>query len=218
MRGSFQRIKRIFTRTCSSNIRRNRVKSHLICQIPSDLKWELTRTRKPKRGRRETWKEKSSGINPNGRIFISQFCMGDTTIDDFTPNQQSFSMTVISQNVRGLNNRVKQRYLQDHLKNEKPRIVLLQETKVTRERIEAMFSRMHPRYEVITFDARGSAGGITVLQNPTEILFNHQISMPFILSRSFKHIGAREWVLISAIYSPHNLGEKEAFLQNLGNL
>jgi len=64
-------------------------------------------------------------------------------------------MIVISWNVRGLNSLGKSRYLQDRLKKEKPQIVLLQETKVSRARLEAMLSWMCLTYEVIALDVMG---------------------------------------------------------------
>jgi len=96
--------------------------------------------------------------------------------------------------------------------------VFLQETKVTWVTIEEILSWMHHRYEVIALDASGSEEDISILWNPTEILFYHCINMPYILYRIFRHIRVREWVLLSKIYNPHILGEREAFLHHLGKI
>ena len=36
---------------------------------------------------------------------------------------------------------------------------------------------MKPRYEVVALDAKGSAGGISILWNPTEIMVDYWIEM-----------------------------------------
>lgn len=78
-------------------------------------------------------------------------------------------MIVISSNIRGLNNWGKQRYLMERLKKEKPQIMLLQETNITGEKLEEVLSKMKPRYEAVATDVKGSAGGIAILWNPTEV-------------------------------------------------
>lgn len=82
-------------------------------------------------------------------------------------------MIVIYLNVRGLNSRGKQRYLQDRLKKGNPHIMLLYKTKVIGARIEEILIHMPPKYEVVALDARGSAGGVSIRWNPTKILFDN---------------------------------------------
>lgn len=48
--------------------------------------------------------------------------------------------------------------------------MLLQETKVSREKIEEILRRIHPKYEVVAIDAKGSAGGISILWNPAKVI------------------------------------------------
>lgn len=45
----------------------------------------------------------------------------------------------------------------------------LQETKITGEKLEEILRKMKPRYEVVAMDVKGSAGGITIIWNPTEV-------------------------------------------------
>ena len=70
----------------------------------------------------------------------------------------------------------------------------------------------------MTIDARGSVGGIAILWNPTEITVDYWIGMKRILMGQFHVIGNKEWFLISAVYDPHILVEKENFLQRIKTL
>lgn len=72
-------------------------------------------------------------------------------------------MIVISWNARALNSKGKKRYLQYHLKKEKSQIVLIQETKVSGEKIEEILRRCRPKYELIAIDAKGSTRGISII-------------------------------------------------------
>lgn len=49
---------------------------------------------------------------------------------------------------------------------DKPNIVVLQETKVTQEKIKDIISRSWPLAECMTLDARGSVGGLGILWDP----------------------------------------------------
>ena len=79
-------------------------------------------------------------------------------------------MKILSWNIRGLNSLNKQRYLKDKLKQGKPQIMLLQETKISAQRFDTILKYFNPHYEVMVIDARGTMRGIATLQNPDEVI------------------------------------------------
>lgn len=89
---------------------------------------------------------------------------------------------------------------------------MLQETKVIKARLKDIIGRMRSKYEVVVLDARGNVVGITILWNPSEILFHEWCIMPHILLGRFRHIGTSNCEVLPVVYDPHILGEKEAFL------
>lgn len=130
-------------------------------------------------------------------------------------------MIITSWNIRGLNSKGKKRYLAERIKKEKAQIMMLQETKIMGEKMEEILKKIKPTYECMTLDAKGSAGGTAILWNPAEVIVDNWIRTKRILSWRFRMIGQREWFLVSAVYGPHILVEREAFLtqlQRLGNL
>ena len=86
-------------------------------------------------------------------------------------------MIITLWNIRGLNIKGKQRYLAERIKKEKPQIMLLQETKLTREKMEEILKKIKPYYESMTVDAKGSAGGIAILWNLAEVMADLWIGM-----------------------------------------
>lgn len=73
----------------------------------------------------------------------------------------------------------------ERLKKEKPQIMLLQETKIIGEKLEEILGKMKPRYEAVAKDAKGSAGGIATIWNPTEVKENYWVGMKHILIVQF---------------------------------
>ena len=94
-------------------------------------------------------------------------------------------MIVLSWNIRGLNSRGKQRYLQDRIRKEKPNIVVIQETKMESQQLETLINKLKIGYEVMALDAVATTGGLAILWNPEEIVFDHWFSLPRILSGVF---------------------------------
>eukprot|EP00253_Pinus_taeda_P010222 PITA_10222 len=64
-------------------------------------------------------------------------------------------------------------------------------------------------------DAIGFAGGIAILCNPNDIIFENWTSMPRILTRLGRIAGTKEKVLILGVYGPHTPGDRGNFLKNL---
>jgi len=124
-------------------------------------------------------------------------------------------MIVISWNIRGINSKGKQRYLKERLKKDKPGIIIIQETKISMQQMEGIIKNGKLKYEVMGQDAIGSAGGIAILWNPDEIVFENWISMARVLTGIGRITGTKERILISGVYGPHVLGEREGFLRNV---
>jgi len=93
--------------------------------------------------------------------------------------------------------------------------MFLQETKITSGGIEEILKKIKPTYECMTLDAKGSAGGIAIFWNPTEVIVDHWIGMKRILLGIFRMIRQKEWFLVSTIYRPRISVEREAFLTHL---
>ena len=84
--------------------------------------------------------------------------------------------------------------------------------------MEEILNKIKSRYEQVTIDAKGSAGGIAILWNPVEVLTDWWIGMPRILMGRFRLIGQSEWVVISTIYGPHTRADRDLFLNQLTKL
>lgn len=82
-------------------------------------------------------------------------------------------MIITSWNIRGLNSKGKQRYLRDRLKKDKPSIMIIQETKISTQKMEEIMRRFNTHYEIMGQDAAGNAGGLAVLWNPEEVQFEN---------------------------------------------
>lgn len=81
-------------------------------------------------------------------------------------------MKIISWNVRVLNALKKQRLVLCCMKASKLEVVLLQETKVNKEKILSFTNKLG-YWEVDFFEAMGSAGGLAILWNPRKVSYSH---------------------------------------------
>ena len=55
------------------------------------------------------------------------------------------------------------RNLKDRLKVEKPQVMLVQETKVSGQKLQAIIQSFKMQYEVMAIDSVGTSGGITIV-------------------------------------------------------
>jgi exonuclease III len=76
-------------------------------------------------------------------------------------------MKIISWNIRGLNGHSKQRLLREIIIVEQPNIILQQETNCTTEEMDRVLSYCWKQGKDICTNAMGSAGGLTILSNPS---------------------------------------------------
>lgn len=93
--------------------------------------------------------------------------------------------------------------------------MLLQKTKILGQKMEEILNKIKLRYEQVTIDAKGSAGGIEFLWNPAKVLTDWWIGMQRILTRRFRLIGQSKWVVILAVYGPHTCADRDLFLKQL---
>eukprot|EP00253_Pinus_taeda_P033889 PITA_33889 len=64
-------------------------------------------------------------------------------------------------------------------------------------------------------DTDGSAGGLAILWNTEEVIFENWISLPRILSGVCRLAGSRERILVSGVYGPHLPRGRKDFLRNI---
>ena len=64
-------------------------------------------------------------------------------------------------------------------------------------------------------DADGIVGGLAIIWNPEEIIFENWISLPIILTSLFRIVGSTKRILILGVYGPHIPRERENFLKNV---
>lgn len=98
-------------------------------------------------------------------------------------------MIVTSWNIRGLNSKGKQRYLKERVKKDKPSIMIIQETKMEWQQLVGTIQKLKLGYEVMALDAVETAGGLEILWNPEEIIFESWYSLPRILTGLFRPVG-----------------------------
>eukprot|EP00253_Pinus_taeda_P004844 PITA_04844 len=94
-------------------------------------------------------------------------------------------------------------------------IPLSEETKMDQQQLQEIMKRMRLEYEVMAQDAVGSAGGLAIIWNPEEVIFENWISLPRILTGFFRLTGVEERILISGVYGPHLPKDWKDFLKNV---
>lgn len=101
---------------------------------------------------------------------VTEYEESSTTISCIQPNQPSSQMIITSWNISGLNSKGKKRNLVERLRKEKPELMLLQQTKILERKMDEIPNKIKSKYECMSIDVKGSAGGIAILWNPVEII------------------------------------------------
>ena len=96
--------------------------------------------------------------------------------------------------------------------------MLLQETKVSGQKIQSIIQAFKLNYEVMAIDSVGTSGGIAILWNGAEMRANGWMGFHRILTATFRQIGSEDRILISSVYGPPIPGERAEFLQNIRQL
>eukprot|EP00253_Pinus_taeda_P035212 PITA_35212 len=93
--------------------------------------------------------------------------------------------------------------------------MLIQETKMNQQQIQDILKKSKSKFEVMAQDTEGTAGGLAILWNPKEVIFENWISLSRILSGVCRIAGTRERVLISGVYGPHLPRGRKEFMRNI---
>lgn len=112
----------------------------------------------------------------------------------------------------------KRRYLKDRIHKDHLIITIIQDTKISESILKELLQKMKLQYELMAQDSNGILGGLAILWNPKEVIFDEWVSLPRILSGNFIHIGSRHWTMLMGVYGPHIRREKRGFLDNLGKI
>jgi exonuclease III len=98
---------------------------------------------------------------------------------------------------------------------EQPNILLLQETKWVGEEDSQILSKCWKQAKLVEVDAKGAAGGIVILWNPSTILMEGLFTSKWTITTSFRLIGSNKPYFVMNFYDPATPGDKEAFLHHL---
>lgn len=93
--------------------------------------------------------------------------------------------------------------------------MIMQETKISVQQLEGILGKNNLHYEVMGLDAIGSAGGLAILWNPNDIIMDRWTSMIRILTGQGRIVGTKEQVVVSGVYGPPSIGEKENFIASM---
>ena len=111
-------------------------------------------------------------------------------------------MKSISWNIRGLNNPHKQDIIKNMIRNNKSNIVLIQETKMLKDKVEGLLVLRRGR--IIGNDSNGSSGGMKIYWNDRSI-----VGKPISQNRNIMNIRFTNskdglyWVLTN-VYAPNS--------------
>jgi exonuclease III len=127
-------------------------------------------------------------------------------------------MKIITWNIRGLNDRSKQRILRDCIKEESPDILMLQEMKCAGMEAETIFQRIWKGCNYIQTDSSGASGGLAILWNPNHTILSGPFSTIGTLSAHFEIIGSNQEGTITNVYGPQGQQEKIKFMERLARV
>jgi len=127
-------------------------------------------------------------------------------------------MKLTTWNIRGLGRKRKQRNPSNRIKEEKPDMVFIQETKCSIDKIREIHSKWLIMYEYIEFKVDNTSGGILTLWNPQKLgILDVEASRNY-LSMVIQPLGDKEVYLITNVYGPQKLEGKLKLLSSLEEL
>jgi len=117
-------------------------------------------------------------------------------------------MKMTTWNTRGLGSRRKQRNLSKRIKEEKPDIIFIQETKCSVERIYKKHRKWLNRYEYLEVKANKVAGGILILWDPQKFGVIDAEASRHRLSLIFQLVGDKQCYIITNVYGLQPMEDK----------
>ena len=117
-------------------------------------------------------------------------------------------MKMLSWNIRGLNAKSKQVFLRERIKKEQSDILLLQETECAGEEAYFTLQKCWKQSHHVEINAKGAAGGLAMLLNPTTVLIDNLFTSKWTITSSFRLIGSNKQGYITNFYGPPRPGDK----------
>eukprot|EP00253_Pinus_taeda_P010679 PITA_10679 len=127
-------------------------------------------------------------------------------------------MKLISWNIRGLNGLRKGRILKNMLKQEKPSILFLQETKCNSTILERIATKAWPGGLVTAVDSQGASRGLAILWDAHIIQLNNIQDNKNFIQATFHLSSTNAHGLLTNVYFPQDTVQKSQLLNTLSEL
>lgn len=127
-------------------------------------------------------------------------------------------MKLISWNIRGLNGPRKRKILKNMLKQEKPSILFLQETKCSSTVLDKIAAAAWPGGLVTAVDAQGASGGLAILWDARIINLSNILANKNFIQATFHLSGTNAHGLLTNVYFPQETAQKSILLNTLSDL
>jgi len=127
-------------------------------------------------------------------------------------------MKLTTWNIKGLGSKKKQRNLKSGMKEEKPDMIFIQETKCSVEKIREIHSKWLTKYEYLEVKANKIARGILTLWNPHKLGILDAKAFRNYLSVVIQPLGDKEVYLIINFHGPQKPEDKLRLLTSLEDL
>eukprot|EP00253_Pinus_taeda_P031004 PITA_31004 len=124
-------------------------------------------------------------------------------------------MKLTSWNLRGLNSPGKRRMIKNMLKQEKPQICFLQETKCNSNTLGNILSRAWLGSCSVAVDASGASGGLAIAWNLQAIMLSDLHASHHIIQATFHILGTNVHDNLTNVYFPQEVGIKMALLNTI---
>lgn len=127
-------------------------------------------------------------------------------------------MKLISWNIRGLNSLGKRRILKNMMRQEKPQILFLQETKCNSYAVKSIAAKIWPGSLNAAVDAQGAIGGLVILWDSRTIKLDKIHANKNFIQGTFYIIGTNIHGLLTNVYSPQEAPHKAEILNTLSTI
>ena len=111
-------------------------------------------------------------------------------------------MKVISWNIRRINSPNKHIMLKKKIQQDKPFILMLQETKSNSTSLDSIFSKLWKGSQSIFVDSIGAFGGLTIVWNPLEVDLHNFSATRCSIIGNFHILGTVVHGRITNVYGP----------------